>query len=41
MDQTTVAIIAAAPPGYLLITLKVIPLKKVSFSDIQNPKTVC
>ena len=26
---------------YLLITVKVVVLKKVSFSDTQNPKGVC
>ena len=26
---------------YLLITVKLFALEKVSFSDIQNPKTVC
>ena len=30
-----------APLQYLLITVKVIALEKVSFSDTQNPKTVC
>ena len=29
----------AAPLQYLLITLKVVALQKVSFSDTQNPKT--
>ena len=28
----------AAPLQYLLITVKVIALEKVSFSDTQNPK---
>ena len=28
----------AAPLQYLLITVKVIALEKVSFSDAQNPK---
>ena len=31
----------AAPLQYLLITVKVVAMKKVSFSDKQNPKTVC
>ena len=26
---------------YLLITVKVVALEKVSFSDTQNPKVVC
>ena len=26
---------------YLLMTLKVVALEKVSFSDTQNPKVVC
>ena len=30
-----------APLKYLLITVKVVPLEKVSFSDTQNPKVVC
>ena len=30
-----------APLPYLLITVKVIELEKVSFSDIQNLKTLC
>ena len=30
-----------APLPYLLITVEVITMEKVSFSDIQNPKTVC
>ena len=31
----------AAPLEYLLITVKVAALEKVSFSDTQNPKAVC
>ena len=31
----------AEPLQYLLITVKIIALEKVSFSDIQNRKTVC
>ena len=31
----------AAPLQYLLITVKVVALEKVSFSDTQNPKVVC
>ena len=30
-----------APLQDLLMTVKVGPLEKVSFSDTQNPKTVC
>ena len=41
MVQNTVAISMAAPLQYLLITVKVVALEKVSFSDTQNPKTVC
>ena len=41
MYRNTVAIGMAAPLQYLLITLKVVALEKVSFSDTQNPKTVC
>ena len=31
----------AAPLQYFLITVKVVTLEEVSFSDTQNPKTVC
>ena len=41
MGQDTVAIWMAAPLQYLLITVKVVLLQEVSFSDTQNPKTVC
>ena len=40
MVQHTVAIRMVAHLRYLLITVKLIPLEKVSFSDKQNPKTV-
>ena len=40
MGQNTVAIWMAASLQYLLITVKVVALEKVSFSDTQNPKTV-
>ena len=30
-----------APLQHLSITVKVVPLEKVSFSDTQNPKAVC
>ena len=39
--QHTVAIWIAAPSQYLLITVKLIALEKVSFSDTQNPKAIC
>ena len=41
MDQNTLAICMEAPLQYLLITLKVVALENVSFSDTQNPKSVC
>ena len=41
MDQHTVAIWMRAHLQYLLITLKLVALEKVSFSDTQNPKAVC
>ena len=41
MGRNTVAIRIAAPLQYLLITVKVVALEKVSFSDTQNPKAVC
>ena len=41
MGQHTVAILMAVLLQYLLITLKVVALEKVSFSDTQNPKAVC
>ena len=31
----------STPLQYLLITEKVVALEKVSFSDTQNPNTVC
>ena len=31
----------AEPLQYLLITVKVVALEKVSFSDTQNPKALC
>ena len=31
----------AEPLQYLLITVKKVALEKVSFSDTQNPKSVC
>ena len=41
MGRNTVAILMAAPLPYLLMSVEVITLENVSFSDIQNPKTVC
>ena len=41
MGRTFVAILMAAPLKYLLITLKVVALEKVSFSNTQIPKTIC
>ena len=41
MGENTVAIRMATSLQYLLITVKVVALEKVSFSDTQNPKTVC
>ena len=41
MGQNTIAILIAAHLHYLLITVKVVALEKVSFSDTQNPKAVC
>ena len=40
MGRNTLAIWTAALLEYLLITLKVVALEKVSFSDTQNPKAV-
>ena len=40
MGRDTVAIQIAALLQYLLITVKVVALEKVSFSDTQNPKAV-
>ena len=41
MGQHAVAIWIEAPLQYLLITVKVVALENVSFSDTQNPKAVC
>ena len=40
MGRNTVASSIAAHLQYLLITVKVVALEKVSFSDKQNPKAV-
>ena len=41
MGRQTLAILMVEPLKYLLITVKVVTLEKVSFSDTQNPKAVC
>ena len=41
MGRNTVAIGIAETLEYLLITVKLIALEKVSFSDPQNPKAFC
>ena len=41
MGQHTVAILIAACLHYLVITVKLTALEKVSFSDTQNPKATC
>ena len=41
MGRNTVATRIAAHLHYLLITVQVIALEKVSFSDTQSPKAVC
>ena len=41
MGGKTLAILMKARLQHLLITVKVVALEKVSFSDTQNPKTVC
>ena len=41
MGPNTVALLMAEHLQYLLITVKVVALEKVSFSDKQNPKAVC
>ena len=41
MSRNTVAISMAAPFRHLLITVKVVALEEVCFSDTKNPKTVC
>ena len=41
MGRKTLAIIMAAPLQYLLLTVKIDASEKVSFSDTQNPKSVC
>ena len=41
MGRKAFAICLAEPLQYLLITVKVALLEKVSFSDTQNPKVAC
>ena len=41
MGRNIVKIGMTAHLQYLIITVKVVPLEKLSFSDTQNPKTVC
>ena len=41
MGRKTLAISMVEPLKYLLITVKVVALEEVSFSDTQNPKGVC
>ena len=41
MGRKNVAIWMTAPLQDLSITVKVVALEKVFFSDTQNPKTVC
>ena len=40
MGRNSVTIGMTAPLPNLLVTVKVVALEKVSFSDTQNPKTV-
>ena len=41
MGENTVASSMAAPLQDILIMVKVIAFENVSFSDAQNPKSVC
>ena len=41
MGQNTVPILMAAPLQYLLITVEVVALEKVSFSETKIPEGVC
>ena len=40
MGRNFVPVSMAAPLQYLLITVKVVALQTLSFSDTENPKTV-
>ena len=41
MGRNTLAILIAARLYYLLFTVKLIALEKVSYSEKKNPKAVC
>ena len=41
MGRNTVPMRMAAPLQYLLITVNVVALEEVSFSDTENPKALC
>ena len=41
IGRKNVPIGLTAPLQHLSITVKLVPLEKVSLSDTQNPKTVC
>ena len=41
MGRNAVTLRMAGPLEYSLITVKVLALEKVSFSDKENPKAVC
>ena len=41
MASNAVPVWTTAPLQYLLIAVKVIALDKVSFTDVENRKTVC
>ena len=41
MGRNTVAIKITAPLQYLLITVRVVAMEKLSFRDGRNPKNVC
>ena len=41
MGRNNVPISITAPLQYLLVTVTLVALEKVSFSDTQNPKAVC
>ena len=41
MGRNTLASLMVAPLQYSLITVNVVALKKVSFTDTQNPKALC
>ena len=41
IGRNTVGILMIAPLQYLLITVKVVTLEKVSFSNTENTKVIC